>query len=59
LIPDERDKTAMEAHERFHAAYEAEMRKEFAQMTTEQLAFIREVFIKLEDSVDRYLKGLE
>lgn len=58
LILDERGKVAMEAHERFHAAYEAEIRKEFADMSREEIAFIRDVFTKLEASVDRYLTGL-
>ncbi len=59
LILDERGKMALEAHERFHAGYEAEIRREFGDLGPEEIAFIRDVFLKLEESVDRYLKGLK
>ncbi len=59
LVLDERGKSALEVHRRLHDEYEAEIRKDFSEMSQTEAAFIREVFLKLENPVDHYLKGLE
>jgi DNA-binding MarR family transcriptional regulator len=58
LLPDERGRAALAGHDRFHALYDAGIMQEFKDITPEELAFLQDVFRKLEESADRYLAGV-
>jgi len=58
LILDKQGRTALDCHDRFHERYDAQVKTKLKRMNPEQIALVREVFQMLEESVDRYLKGL-